>query len=376
MYISAVGMATSCLDVKNSCAAARAGISKLSPLSIMLADPAEIEPVSLCGYKHPFLSGFHGVSRLAQLTFRALKDLAANLPPNRKIPSKLILQLPHSSARPDLEKQVFNAEKDCRSQFLDALINCIRCETALSMIDVDAIEIFIGESAEFVFGFKSAYDYFAESGQMDCIVGSVDTLLGEMTIEYYLGRGQIVTPDSGYGFLPGEAAALLLVSNRADKSVCVLSSVDYAQEEYELFQSESEQNEESNDKSELGSQTFFHGRQYGALIKKVLRVAGLTDKNWDISEGYNEFPSSENRAQEWGNCLVILKESFPNIDSIEWKQSELSFGGIGVASIPVSICMGLHSFQREYAKNNSIVICSASDTGGRGALIITNSRVG
>lgn len=65
-----------------------------------------------------------------------------------------------------------------------------------------------------------AFKYFRQSGAEFAIVGGVDTFFDKRTIDYYLAQERLLTTESMDGFIPGEAAAfLLLVSDKAPVSL-------------------------------------------------------------------------------------------------------------------------------------------------------------
>ncbi|OZG70965.1 hypothetical protein BTA51_22935 [Hahella sp. CCB-MM4] len=368
-----MGMATCCLDADTSCAAARAGITKVSALPKLFAAPGEIEPVPLNGYQYPFLEGYSGASRLAQLAYKALKDLMKGLPKAERQPLKLFIQIPSSTVRPELLDQEIKQDKDSASLFRIALLNIIQRDPYTRMLADMDIEVLVAEPAEFVFAMKDAHEYLNQHGGARCIVGAVDSLLGEKTVELLLAREQILTPDSSTGFLPGEAAAMLLLTNQDEQgTVAGVSAVQYGNEEYDFYPSDievSEEGEEIEDDEENETSTFYHGREMAAVIKGALEHGGIQNDKFDVFTGFGEFPSSRDRALEWGNILVNLKQHFSNIDLIQWHLCEDSFGGIGVAFMPVSICLGLHAVRRKYLKGRHFIVSATSDTGGRAALM-------
>lgn len=370
-------MATCYLDAAHSCAAARAGLSKLSPLPKLMAEPGEIEPKPLSGFQHPFLDGFQGVARLAQLAFFALQDLIEQITEESSRPDQIILLLPHPYCRPELEVQSLGQQGGISELFCKALKGLLSAHPETKELDAQ-IEVVLGEPAEFAFVLKMAHNYIKEGEDRTCIVGAVDSLLGERTIEYLLSCGHILTPESSTGYLPGEAAVVLLVSAEpVSRSVGGVKAAAYLQEEYEYHDGnnagQTEDEESAEDNPAQTAPTFFHGRQYAAAIDSALTKAGLDENNWDLSLGYNEFPADTDRAVEWGNCLLHLKAERGYIDHIQWQNPQIAFGGLGVASLAVAMAMGLHSFARAYADNSHLIATAASASGGRAAIVVQAS---
>ena len=374
-FFSGMGMATCLTNAQTSCAAARAGIVKLTPLDKLPAAPGEMEPVSLTGFQYPCLSGFRGISRLAQLCYRALKDLAETNHQSITQPSKVILQIPFSRNRLELEEQCKNQDEDITSLVQKALLQLVKADTHTERV-VQDIQIIIGEPAEFSYALKLAYEYFNKESGKSCIVGSVDSLIDDKTIEYLMARELILTPDSTTGFFPGEAASFLYVTSEpTTTTIGKLTAIEYSQEEYEYFQEDSEEPPEDSHDKQSDSHNLFHGRTYSNVITSAFTKSGLDDDNhWDVYFGFNEHPASRDIAIEWGNVLVKLKDTYKSIDKIEWQNPQATFGGIGIATIPVLISLGLHSFLRGYAKSNGFLVTCASESGGRTALVINYAQ--
>src|SRR5262245_50588001 len=87
--VSALG-----LDVVTSCAAARAGITRIGPLDdLQVFDEESEELVPLAGHQVPLISaGMFGFARLLQLALGAIADLRRSRPPN-EVPARLGLIL-------------------------------------------------------------------------------------------------------------------------------------------------------------------------------------------------------------------------------------------------------------------------------------------
>jgi len=197
------------------------------------------------------------------------------------------------------------------------------------------------------------------SGIIDvAIVGGVDSLLGESTLNWLTDAGRLKTPEMATGLQPGEASAFIVVetlrgaNSRGGKAMAVVDRICIGSESRPLLS---------------GNSSF--GEGVAALIDQAMagndRMAGqppwvITDQN---GESY--------RAVEWGNALVRLVKERPEMGDAILTYPALSFGDIGAATGAVSACMVAKAFERGYAAAANAVILSSALGAARSLLVLS-----
>lgn len=158
----------------------------------------EGEPLS--GMKIPFADGPAGPARLLAMADAVVDEATLTLEPAAKIP--LLLCLPEASAFVD-------APPEWPSDLLASVL-------AKSVLPLDPARsrAFPRGRAGLVEALGGALALLKEPTIPYCLVGGVDSFVDDGRVDALVGDGRVLTPSNREGYVPGEAGAMLLLTNR------------------------------------------------------------------------------------------------------------------------------------------------------------------
>ncbi len=378
LKFTAKGMVSSLGDVRNGCAAARAGLSRPVELSLAVTLADEIMPVSLTGYPCHQVQGFQEYGRLSFLAYLAVADLVTQFPQSAVGESSIIVNIPASCERTSLDRQCANTGKSGRQLFSDCFGNLL----AANPLNLSGRSIYIIEEGEagIAKSLVSAQQILTQGKSRSCLVISVDSYLDEVTLEDFVLSGRIRTPDVSQGFLPGEGAVALLLETSKSQAepLAYVSSIVHDVENYkfplpfELFVEEESLVESANEDDADSQETEetveldTPGRVYASVIESA--VAPLSPEGrWLM---INDLNGEVLKANEWGQMITRISSDQGFVRGLEWDTPALYFGHTGCTSMGLAICMALHGATRGYLKNYKALICGGSDRGLRAAITL------
>jgi 3-oxoacyl-[acyl-carrier-protein] synthase-1 len=187
-----------------------------------------------------------------------------------------------------------------------------------------------------------------------CIVGGIDSLVDRYWLEACDSLGLLKTPLRSVGFMPGEAAAFLLLEPAAlarRRGATILATVD-------SIAGTRESNERISDKPPTGI----------ALAEAILQAkAGARGKCGTI---YCDINGDPVRAADWGNAQVRIRGEIA--DSIAVVPA-MSFGATRAAAGFVAACMAARAFEAGQMKSESALVWVAADAGGRASFALSRA---
>ncbi|MDY7230922.1 hypothetical protein [Hyalangium rubrum] len=364
LAVTGLGMVSSLgWDAVSSCAAARAGVLRLSPIDGYFGrdpDTGDAEPI-LGHTVANCTEGFTGLGRITRLGVAALEDLLQG--PEEfswkktglilNLSSGLHLQAASSATR--RESEVTDPDTN-----LDALLRqqeqrLLTRITAMADMPIPSShwKIFRGDQAGFLHVLETAAYQLKQQIVSRCIIGGLDSYV-DPPVAIALDELRILkTPSRPQGVLPGECASFLQVESlesarqRGARIVCVLGVQALHREKFGRF-------------SGLPSQ----GQ---ALADALLQVWEALTPRQRPGRLIGNLTGDERRAYDWGFALSRLQgKGFPT-DIPAW-HTGLSFGEIGAATAPTAITLAARAFERGYADTQSILMGLSSDSSDRGAL--------
>jgi hypothetical protein len=192
------------------------------------------------------------------------------------------------------------------------------------------------------------------AGQIDrCIVGSVESCIEPYAIQSYASAGVLKCAANPAGFIPGEAAAFILVERASQRgavpgafSVTAIGS--------------------ALDKAYTDDSGPPHGVGVADSIERALSGA---EGDQPLGLIVTDLNGCEFRAADWGNALVHLRSSYRQSSVRTWLPA-LSFGETGAASGGVALCMAFRAIQRRYVPTGTILITLSGEQGARAAIRI------
>ena len=335
-------------DAETTCAALRAGISRLSASDLyppLVAGPeSEEEPSLVVAHVADLSPDVEGADRLLLLALRALRGLIertelarADLPR-----TGLLIALP----APDAAVDRWNLSQT----FVPALLTRAGLhELVPSHVDIDqsghtGVLALVGRAA-----------HWLATGEIEqCIVIGVDS---------YLDHGRLRALDEGYrlksergvdGFVPGEAGAALLIERDVGPAQArrpILARLTLPQQA----------DEPQPSTGELGST----GTGLTSVLRGVVRdLPNPQPLRWFLCNLNGE----SYRAFEWGLVQTRLAEGLAAETSVQHPAD--CIGDTGAASGGVLIACATEAFRRKYQRDCVATLWTASDGRARAALLV------
>jgi 3-oxoacyl-[acyl-carrier-protein] synthase-1 len=189
-----------------------------------------------------------------------------------------------------------------------------------------------------------------------CIVGGVDSLVEYPSLAWLEEEGRLKTDDRPTGFIPGEAAAFLvleLASAAGKRGAPILGEIigtGYTMEEAHILSAkpliakglaESIKESLNNKKGEID------------------RIDGII---CDLNGEYY-------RMKEWGLAMGRVFDGSTPVPEL-WHPAEF-FGDVGAASAVVCTAIAVSAINNGYFSGPNVIIWASSDTGGRGSVLLT-----
>ncbi len=355
IVVTGIGMISAVGDgVVTGCAASRAGLRRISSLEdvrLWDEDTKEMEPVR--AHSIPWVTeGFSGMGRLVSLSTEAFLDLHRETGLTSWDGLGLYLALPHDFYRRQMaERGLMRAlheerREEYQRRFLPTLLGTV------GMAGRPRFQQLLFGEVGFVQGLQLAMKEL-EMGRLErCIVGGVDSLVETETLEALHALGLLKGPSNPVGFLPGEAAAFVLLERR-DSAVRRDARISA------LIEAPSLEAESSHRLSDTHPQ----GLALSNCIQKTME--GLHDQGRRTGHMVGLLNGDPFRAADWGHALVRLRAAGYLSEVSEWYPA-LSVGECGAASGPVSVCLVTRGFARGYVGSEDVLVWMAGDDGGRG----------
>ena len=238
--VSALG-----LDADNACAAARAGLSRLQPLDVKnFVEEERWDGESIYGHCVPTLGhGFVGPGKAKLLGEYGLRNLLAKSGMAGLDGSKTGLHLflsdysviAEASRRDRAEEDAEDAasDEDTRRQWVRHGPEILQAVVQRSNLNVapESCRVSHGDHAGIIKVIEDACDAL-RSGELDsCIVGAIDSKVEPGYLEAAADLLMLRTENYPAGFLPGEAAAFMLLQ-RMDTSTPARNAVPIVATEF------------------------------------------------------------------------------------------------------------------------------------------------
>jgi len=185
-----------------------------------------------------------------------------------------------------------------------------------------------------------------------CILAGVDSLLPIPTLTSLQGRGRLLTSKNSNGFIPGEAAAAVLVAARSRSPVPELVCRGFgSQTEAAIVESDEPLRAEGMTRAiraalDDGKATF---------DEIDYRLADLSGEQYGFKEA----------ALAMGRILRRTKMQFDL-----WHPAD-SVGEVGAATGPLLLGVALTAFRKGYAPGRGVLVHLSGDEGSRIALVLT-----
>lgn len=197
-----------------------------------------------------------------------------------------------------------------------------------------------------------------EAGQAgQVIVLGLDSYLTGPTLAHYAGRARLLEPGNADGFIPGEAAAAVLL---APGGPLRLTGLGLAREAAYL----------GNGKAEGGEDLPLRGDGMVAAYRAALAQAecDLAHVEYRISD-----LTGEQHFFRQAALMTLRLERGRSAFQDLWSPGE-SLGNIGAAVVPAMLGMALAAARRGYAPGSPVLVEASGDDGACGAAVLHEAR--
>jgi len=357
--ISAFGMATPLApNAVDSCAAARAGVTRMSALSVV--SPSECaalgeEPVAGCQARY-IAPGFIGIARTLLLGKVALGDLQSrvSLSHNSLQGTGIFINVSDQFYADSTAGSLAEVDRRLPStvwaEECDRLIPRLLQASNLESIPQNH-HLYFGGHTGFVQAIQEAASLLL-AGHFDrCLVGGIDSCIEPRFLNAAATKGVLKTTANPVGFVPGEAAAFILLERTADARPRKGGPAGFLMGTSLVSNCRDRLSDDAPDGVELAR-----------AIDQALRTS-----RQQLASIVSDLNGDDYRAREWGNALPRLRPKHNVAEAPVWIPA-LAFGEIGAASAPVGLCLGIIAQQRGWMPQGLIVEWLSTDKGSRAAL--------
>jgi 3-oxoacyl-[acyl-carrier-protein] synthase-1 len=199
---------------------------------------------------------------------------------------------------------------------------------------------------------QRAVQLLREGSVDSCLVGGVDSLVEFPTLTWLNDAGRLKTDDHPDGFIPGEAAAFLVLETaskargRGAPALAEIVATAFGKEEAHLL-----------------TNAPLQGVGLTNVLREALAAAGapadgvLCDSNGEYW-----------RTKEWCLAMTRVFAAAPAVPPL-WQPAE-SVGDVGSASVPMLATVAVAALRRGYLPGPSLLVWASSDAGGRGSVVL------
>ncbi|WP_438031670.1 beta-ketoacyl synthase N-terminal-like domain-containing protein [Sorangium sp. So ce204] len=373
--ITALGMVSALgRDVETSCAAARAGLSAASELTVMDfrtqalfgSETLDGPPIVFGHVVREVAEGFAGPGKALVLGAAALQNLMRRrgLSHRELRHTGLVVNLSDAAVQ---DADARGSSSDVHGASPSAAWRARTASLAQRLADMAEMPI-PGQlqavrhagNAGMSLAVADAMTMIRDGRAERCLVGGVDSRVEPGFLKAAARLRLLRTNENPVGLVPGEGAAFFLIepidSRRAPTAptgapLAFIESAVSAGDPVGLL-SEATPNGDALARAVLGSLSPRH------VVERPMSAWLIGDLN-----------GTERRAMEWGGALMRVREKI-DIGGLSCWFPATSFGDTGAASAAMALCMAARAFERGYAPARRCVIWMSSEGGAKGAVVL------
>jgi 3-oxoacyl-[acyl-carrier-protein] synthase-1 len=327
--VSSVG-----LSAPAACAAIRCGLSLFTETRFMDGNGQWINAAQV-----PLESSWRGRIKLAHMAARAVQEAISGLNETDVRQTQLLLCL----AEPDRPGRI--ADEDQAQLLLEE----IRQITA-QQLPAEFRVIFNGHVGG-VQAFEMAQAAISSGHCRYCVVAGVDSYLTAGTLAAYDRENRLLTAKNSDGFIPGEAAAAVLLASirQAPNASIIIRGIGFGRESAHIRSGEP-----------------LRADGMVEAIRNSLTAAGkdLGDLDFRICDISGEQYYFKEAALALTRILRKHKQEFDI-----WHPAEC-IGETGAAIVPVVLTVAAAAVEKAYSKGSGILCHFANDDGQRAAIVV------
>jgi len=343
VVIVGVGANTALGDsVEASMASVRAGIAAMQEHPYMIDHHGDPMLLSAAPYVDSELPAIDRMIEMGKTA--AMQAIQPVINSNPKVPLEFILGLPE--LRPGLAENFEKEVEESIAKFID-LDYPVQATQALS-----------GGHASGIMAMEVAYHMIQNDPKILCLVGGIDSYIQSDTLEWLDATEQLHSPNTIWGFCPGEAAGFTLL--------CSQQFADYFGLEY---QAELLAIASASEENLIKTDTVCVGKGLSKAFKGVFKILDSTDEK--ISNTICDMNGEPYRADEYGFSVARTTHYFE--DSADFMTPADCWGDIGAASGPMYAALNRLTISKNIKCPNNTLIWASSECGHRAAAILKNS---
>jgi 3-oxoacyl-[acyl-carrier-protein] synthase I len=315
-------------------AALRAGISAVGETAWVDDDSGE----PLRGAKVALPQWWEGVGKLAELLAPAVDESLLGVDKRARADIPILIGV----AAHDRAERIARLDED----LLDELH--VRLEQPVHPNS----KLFAGDQAGCAEALVAARKLLDEGRVKQVVVAGVDSFLHQPTLDAYIERRRVITPNNSNGFFPGEAACAVLVGAAGANG-----------DEELLIRGQGLAHEPST----IDSTDPLRARGLTEAVRAALQAAGVKLK--DIAYRLTDLSGEHYKFKE----ALFAAGRLNSVDSeyaLElWHPIEF-LGEIGAAILPCLLAQAMHAAQEAYAPGPLALCHVGSDGGARAAFVV------
>ena len=333
------GMVTSVgLSAPAACAAIRCGLSNTTETRFMDRNGQWIMAAQV-----PLENCWRGRARLAQMAAHAVQEAVSGLNESDMQQTMLLLNLPEP------ERSGPIVRPDQAESLLEEIHQVMR-----QRLPVESRLIANGRIGG-VQALETAQAMISSGRCRYCIVAGVDSYLTGGTLAAYDKENRLLTEQNSDGFVPGEAAAAVLLApeRQATTASIIIRGIGFGRES-----------------AHIRSEEPLRADGMVEAIRQALSAAGkeLGDLDFRICDVSGEQYYFKEAALALTRVLRRRKEEFDI-----WHPAE-SVGETGAAIVPVVLAVAAAAVEKTYARGSGILCHFANDDGQRAAIVVEAAK--
>lgn len=351
LSIGAIGLVSSLGNLASGCAAARAGIVRLTPLGPELPNPGQPEASEVRGHVVPQIAGTEEYGRLLGLLHFALQDAFADGAPSIER-SRVFVVLPPEEARAALalDEEDLPAHPD---RFVAARVGALLGGATVEVVrslHCGVPSLLTRVAADFA---RRAYDR--------AIVCAADSLVDLATVSQLASENRVRHAASPIGFHPGEAGGTLVFENAtAGSEVRPLARIA-------AFAMSATDAGAGGGEAEDGDRTI-PGTALQRALAELERTAPreLAEVRFVVDDDNG---TSERVHYAWRNLLAGSSPAIRRIAELPKWSVPGAFGELGAATPCAQIGYAVRAIARSQAKGACLVLC-VDEAGSAAAIVV------
>ncbi|MET1254935.1 hypothetical protein [Aliikangiella maris] len=373
IYFSGIGLCSPIAGFKDACAAFYAGLNRFDTFDTMANQSEDAVNISIAPAATN-LEGYQGVAKTVKMLNMAFDDLCDNL--KAPLPQNdlcILTAMPEPQHR---QLALTNQQQSWQEQ-LNSYISMItmplfnKLAADNPVLSSAPMQWVFGDRVAFARILNKAIQLINEGSYQHCLLMVADSLINRANLDTLQDAQQVKTDNNPVGFIAGESAAMILLSNQAIGEHAFSLNIQVASDESTIEQAiaqvEPQTPDEENEQQIQLERNLWQGEKLMPLIKQL--ISQNYENQW-FPRCFSDINGTEYRAVEFGNLQVKLKQAYPKAYFMQPLIPSLSFGEQGTMTGPLAFACAIAGMQRGLARHNEMLITLSEQSGKRAAIAL------